>query len=260
MSSIKSKISFIIFKAKSEENEPIDPYVNILKTQGYDAHLVPTLEFEYHNFENLKNKLSNPQLYSGMVITSPRCAQGIIKCLVDSKLDDNWCKKPIFVVGETTSRLISEKLKLQSIGADSGNSMALIPTILKYELNEPLLAPCGNLNINILANNIKTVQFENVEIYRTIPHSDLKTNLNVILNQISNQIAVIFFSPSGFRAILTLVPKHLFSKIHIFAIGPTTSATIKEAGFIVTGECEKPKPESMLNMINTFIGNEVLLK
>jgi len=82
-------------------------------------------------------------------------------------------------------------------------------------LNEPLLAPCGNLNINILANNIKTVQFENVEIYRTIPHSDLKTNLNVILNQIINQIAVIFFSPSGFRAILTLVPKHLFSKIHV---------------------------------------------
>jgi len=66
-----------------------------------------------------------------MVITSPRCAQGIIKCLVDSKLDDNWCKKPIFVVGETTSRLVTEKLKLQSIGADSGNSMALIPTILK---------------------------------------------------------------------------------------------------------------------------------
>jgi len=67
----------------------------------------------------------------GMVITSPRCARGIIKCLADSKLDENWHKKPIFVVGETTSRLVNKEFGLDPIGADSGNAMALIPTILK---------------------------------------------------------------------------------------------------------------------------------
>jgi len=67
----------------------------------------------------------------GMVITSPRCAQGVIKCLGNSKLDENWCKKFIFVVGETTSRIVKKELNLESIGADSGNAMALIPIILK---------------------------------------------------------------------------------------------------------------------------------
>lgn len=61
----KSNLSFIIFKALSEENEPIDPYVAILKSRGYKAYLVPTLEFEYHNFDVLKNKLQHPQNYSG---------------------------------------------------------------------------------------------------------------------------------------------------------------------------------------------------
>lgn len=66
-----------------------------------------------------------------MVITSPRCAQAVIKCLADSKIDENWLKKPVFVVGEATSRLIVKELDLKPIGADSGNAMTLIPTILK---------------------------------------------------------------------------------------------------------------------------------
>ncbi|KAE9539980.1 hypothetical protein AGLY_005232 [Aphis glycines] len=271
MSHSKSNTTFIIFKAYSEENEPIDPYISILKNQGYEAHLIPTLEFEYHNFDILNHKLQNPHDYSGMVITSPRCARGVIKCLADSKLDENWLKKPIFVVGETTSRLVNKELGFEPIGADN-------------ELSKPLLAPCGNLNLNILSDNINTVKFENIEVYRTIPHNNLKTNLEILLSQIKNQIGVIFFSPSGFRAILDLMPKQLFSQLYIilyklnqaqkfnfkkswikrlisifivgqkiFAIGPTTGAAIKEAGYILTGICEKPKPESMLEMIQSFI-------
>lgn len=87
--------------------------------------------------------------------------------------------------------------------------------IFSDELNKPLLAPCGNLNINILSKNINTVQFENIEIYRTIPHNDLKKNLNTVLNQIKKQIGVIFFSPSGFHTILDLIPKHLFNQLHV---------------------------------------------
>lgn len=82
-------------------------------------------------------------------------------------------------------------------------------------MNKPLLTPCGNLNINILSSNIKTVQFENIEVYRTIPHSNLKRNLDMVLNQIKDEIGVMFFSPSGFRAVLDLIPKQLFSKVHV---------------------------------------------
>lgn len=66
-----------------------------------------------------------------MVITSPRCAQAIIKCLDHSKLNEDWHKKPMFVVGETTSRIVTNELNFETIGADSGNAMSLIPIILK---------------------------------------------------------------------------------------------------------------------------------
>lgn len=82
-------------------------------------------------------------------------------------------------------------------------------------MNKPLLVPCGNLNINILSSNIKSVEFENIEVYRTVPHGDLKTNLNIVLNQIKNKIGIIFFSPSGFHAILDLMPKHLLTQVYV---------------------------------------------
>lgn len=69
-----------------------------------------------------------------MVITSPRCVQGIIKCLINSKLDESWSKKPIFVIGEATSRLVIKELNLKPVGADSGNAIALIPTILNCKV------------------------------------------------------------------------------------------------------------------------------
>lgn len=65
MSHTKSKISFIIFKAESEENETVDPYVNILKNRGYNAYLVPTLQFEYYNLDKLNNKFKKSDYYSG---------------------------------------------------------------------------------------------------------------------------------------------------------------------------------------------------
>jgi len=82
----------------------------------------------------------------------------------------------------------------------------------------------------------------------------------MVLNQIKDQLGIIFFSPSGFRAVLELIPKQLFNKTHIFAIGPTTGSAIKEAGYILSGVCEKPKPESMIDMIDKFIEYTILLK
>lgn len=70
-------------------------------------------------------------LLLGLVITSPRCARGIIKCLGDNRLDENWHKKPIFVVGEATSRLVAKELNLEPIGSESGHAIKLIPIILK---------------------------------------------------------------------------------------------------------------------------------
>jgi len=65
-----------------------------------------------------------------------------MKSLVDCKLDNDWREKPVFVVGEATSRLVIKELNLNPIGADSGNALSLIPTILKCKVlpqNETLL-------------------------------------------------------------------------------------------------------------------------
>lgn len=37
----------------------------------------------------------------------------------------------------------------------------------------------------------------------------------MVLNQVKNKIGIIFFSPSGFRAILNLMPKELLSRVYV---------------------------------------------
>ncbi|XP_050533136.1 uroporphyrinogen-III synthase [Daktulosphaira vitifoliae] len=252
------KYSFIILKAQSEENESLDPYIDLLQKKGYEVHFVPTLQFEYHNLDVLKKKLNQPMNYSGLVLTSPRCLRGVMKSLKNDKLDENWHQKPIFVVGETTSRLVVNELNQEPVGAYSGNAMSLIPILSKYELTKPLLAPCGNLNLNILSDNLKSIKLENVEVYRTISHSNLENNLRTTLDQIHNEIGLIFFSPSGFQASIKLIPENYLKKIVLFSIGPTTASAIKQAGYILSGICDKPKPESMLDMIDNYMKCQVL--
>lgn len=63
------------------------------------------------------------------------------------------------------------------------------------------------------------------------------------------------FNPNNFKYL-----NNLFKFLQIFAIGPTTAAAIREAGYILSGICEKPKPESMINMIDEFIKYAILPK
>lgn len=73
-------------------------------------------------------------LFPGLVLTSPRCLRGVMKSLNNDKLDENWHHKPIFVVGEATSRLVINELNQEPIGACSGNAMSLIPILSKCKL------------------------------------------------------------------------------------------------------------------------------
>lgn len=86
-----------------------------------------------------------------MVITSPRCAQGIIKSLVDCKLDNSWREKPVFVVGEATSQILIKEFNINPIGADCGNALSLVPIILKCNV----ILQNNTLKRNIINNMLR---------------------------------------------------------------------------------------------------------
>lgn len=65
--------SVLIFKALSEETDKInpdlgqvtDPYVKELEELNFSVRTVPVLDFKYKNLDILKDKLDEPEQYSG---------------------------------------------------------------------------------------------------------------------------------------------------------------------------------------------------
>jgi len=67
-------------------------------------------------------------------------------------LIDNWKGKPVYVVGQATSKAVQNLLGLSSVGAESG-SAEVLATIIKDDLKDTgkLLFPKGNLaKVNLI--------------------------------------------------------------------------------------------------------------
>lgn len=83
---------------------------------------------------------------SGLVFTSPRAVRAV-SCIKDAKhLLGAWKKRPVFVVGEGTSRILKKELCLDGEGSNAGNSSALAEIILQSELQGSVEGPVGQVS------------------------------------------------------------------------------------------------------------------
>uniref|UniRef100_A0A1B6KYP7 Uroporphyrinogen-III synthase n=1 Tax=Graphocephala atropunctata TaxID=36148 RepID=A0A1B6KYP7_9HEMI len=189
-----------ICKAISEEtHQGSDSYCDELENKGFTTKMIPVLDFTYKNIDILKSKLSQPNLFSGIIFTSPRCVRAVINAVESAEqLDHRWRELQTYAVGEATARLVTENLKLNPEGSCAGNGFTLAPIILSNNPCKPLLLPCGNLKMDTLESLLTEggVATEAVEVYETVPHPDLEATLSAALSQ---QIPsyIVYFSPSG---------------------------------------------------------------
>lgn len=122
----------LLLKAPKKEDEP-DKYEQLLIDNGYTVKVIKTIGFEYINLELFYEKLINPNLYSGLIFTSPRCVQSVDVALNGAVLDDTWRDKDNYVVGESTYESAFKILNLDCKGKESGNAENLSVEIIKSE-------------------------------------------------------------------------------------------------------------------------------
>lgn len=66
----ESKPFIIIFKAPSDsDNDTKDAYYEEMVSAGFQTTLVPVLDFEFCNLDELLTKIRNPNAYSGKVMS-----------------------------------------------------------------------------------------------------------------------------------------------------------------------------------------------
>lgn len=259
--------SLHVILCKGESNSQEDEYLKILSnlTNLHGASTLHLLQFTWKNVSQLKNCLENPDKYSGLILTSVRAVNAIKNCIGQSETLNLWKNKYIFCVGPKTITETQLQLGLNHSLPDDcaiGNVSSLIESISKCNLNltGDLLFPCSSIaNVDgpKLLEKYK-IKYEVIHVYDTLPISDAVNQFNSLVQSIpqSVELVIVFFSPSNLNAVLepvTNLVKDAERQVKLVALGPTTEASLKEAGFEVKSTLSKPSPSYLLEVINSYL-------
>nr|XP_033796637.1 uroporphyrinogen-III synthase isoform X2 [Geotrypetes seraphini] len=247
----------LLLKDPKDGDAESDPYVKELGLHGLEATLIPVLSFEFVSLTSLFEKLSSPDIYGGLIFTSPRAVEAVKLSLDNHKckevwtnsLREKWNSKSIYVVGKATASLV-KTIGITPQGEGSGNAEKLAEYICTRETSgsAPLLFPCGALKREVLPNILKekNISMESLTVYQTAQHPSIQKSLTNYFSQVGVPESVVFFSPSGVKFCLEHIQKLSGNLINQFAaIGPTTADAMILEGITVGCTARNPSPQDL---------------
>lgn len=281
-----SQINTIVLLAKSDcyGIMPNNEYCIDIETVCplVQTYFISPNEFQFININLLAEYLSTPDRWSGIILTSKRCVDALIKSieLINNFSNDSFAKLIFFTVGMATKNYLFDKLNVDSVGYSSGNSETLAKFILDQHLNrnftKPLLYPCSKIRsdplMNILFNQI---EIKELFCYDTIPNNNLDDNFKqfklflnkcldkFLLNSKKFLLAIVFFSPSGVDNLWRYIEKHFLNDLNLMnnvlikfiAFGKQTEMKMKSYNIDISFVVSAPNSQSLANDIKLFCNN-----
>ncbi|XP_078586903.1 uroporphyrinogen-III synthase-like isoform X1 [Branchiostoma floridae x Branchiostoma japonicum] len=251
----------ILLLREPREGKGTDPYEQEFVAAGLQVKSVEVLSFEFCNLPELRSLVNKPEEFSGMVFTSQRSVEAVMRCLQEEEqsLPEEWICKSTFVVGTATAAA-ARSLGLTPSGEECGTATQLADLITqKFTSNrKALLFPCGFMRRETLPSALSAanIPLTELRVYQTTAHPDIDKRLQAYIAEQGIPEFLVFFSLSGVKfsqpALQKLAASDL-SKIKIAAIGPTTAEAMTSAGLSVACTAEKPNPQALLAAIQATI-------
>lgn len=221
-----------------------DPYVQAFSNAEIRADCLPVLTFDFPNAEALHARLRRSDRYGGLIATSPRVGRALRHVFEeDGSLQAQWEERTAYAVGPKTAESL-RALSFDVQGEETGTATELAEYIADSDPPAPLLFLCGNRRRDDLPEGLRAagVAFEELVVYETRAREDLS------LPPPAEGRWLVFFSPSGLEAVRR-AKRGPLSAYRCAAIGPTTAASLKEAGLEPEAVAASPTPEGVLEAI-----------
>lgn len=119
-----------------------DPYLRALADEGHTATCVDVVSFDFVGVSAMREALSQPERFGGLVITSPRTTAAWRRDSEAPGLLASWDTHRTFAVGPRTADDARE-LGLRPEGQTEGGAQALAAYIIANRPEKPLLFCCG---------------------------------------------------------------------------------------------------------------------
>lgn len=216
------------------------PWEKTLRDAGFEVATRPALDFEYEAPEALRRLANHPDQYAGWIFTSSRAVEAFGRAFAATAAQRNaWSAKKVFAVGPGTAAAL-RSIGYEPEGEESGSAEQLAKHILQQAVAGPLLFLCGDRRRDTLPAILRKagIAAEEIVVYRT--------RLRTLRAWPGHKKPdwVVFFSPSGFEAVLQS-PGLSLEDLLIAAIGSATAEAVRASGFAVRAVAEKPEPESL---------------
>ena len=230
------------------------PYYDLEKLFKVECVFRPFFKIEGITSREFRQQKINLLNYSAVVFTSRHAIDNYFKLAKEMRITIPEDMK-YFCVIETIALYIQKYVqyhKRKIFFGNTGKIDDLIPLMIKHK-GEKFLVPLSSVHSNKIASLLDEKKLNHTEcvMYRTVSNDftdDEKKNFNYDM--------VVFFSPTGVKALKENFPNFVQGDIRIAAFGPATAKTVIDEGFRLDLQAPSADHPSMTSALNAYLKKE----
>lgn len=191
--------------------------------------------------------------YAAAVFTSPRAAGSVLERMKARGMA--WISRgapEIWAIGPATAAALRGVLGSVRVPGErqGGRSTAatLLRAMLEGNVGSPVLFPCGEMRRDELPNGLRAhgIRVDEVECYRSVLADESEARAAAGLGSV-----VVVASPSVVDLLARACPRA--SRPELLAVGPTTAASARAAGWSPAAVAESPSARALASAITGLL-------
>ncbi len=238
-----------ILISQPEPASASSPYYEIAKRYGVEIVFRPFIKVETLTPKEFRAQKISILDHTAIVFTSRHSIDNFFQLAKEMRIPIPEDMK-YFCITETVAQYIQKYVqyrKRKVFFGTTGKIDDLLPTILKHK-NERYFLPLSDVHSNDFSNLLdsKNIMHSDAIMYRTVSNDFSK-------DEPFDYDMLIFFSPSGVKALMKNFPDFRQGDIVIGTLGPATAKAVRDAGLRLDIEAPSPQYPSISAAIDDHL-------
>ncbi len=238
-----------ILISQPEPASASSPYYEIAKRYGVEIVFRPFIKVETLTPKEFRAQKISILDHTAIVFTSRHSIDNFFLLAKEMRIPIPEDMK-YFCITETVAQYIQKYVqyrKRKVFFGTTGKIDDLLPTILKHK-NERYFLPLSDVHSNDFSNLLdsKNIMHSDAIMYRTVSNDFSK-------DEPFDYDMLIFFSPSGVKALMKNFPDFRQGDIVIGTLGPATAKAVRDAGLRLDIEAPSPQYPSISAAIDDHL-------
>lgn len=242
-----------ILVSQPQPSSEKSPYFNIAQKYGVELVFRPFIKVEGVSAKDFRKEKVNILDYTAIVFTSRTAVDNFFRIAREQRLTIPEDMK-YFGISETVSLYIQKYAvyrKRKVFFGTTGKLPELVAVMMKHKA-EKYLIPVSDVHDDHIKTllDAKGLKYKEVVMYRTVSN-----DFNEEEKKKFDFDMLVFFSPTGVKALKSNFPDFEQGDIKIAAFGPATAKTITDEGLRLDLEAPSKEHPSMTSALKAYLSN-----